>query len=526
MIFLKVLVNFVAIWELISNQINEQKRGLEAIDLDTEYKTAEGYAFSDWQIVARGTGSYQAALEQCKSFREELFQVEQDMNLTEIFETIEQTEIWTAIHKSKSDKVVDKYNFAPLSILGDVSIDITKIPDVAVSTETHVTLKWDKTANAFSYEPHSNSESKSIVCKSNLSFPYRKKDLSSLQTFWKTMKRDLKSVNETLEYEKELSLNYWNMLPKFETGSNVFLHKPPYDEKIVDVNFLSLDLQNEIQSLGMELKNDWKTFRTEIDVTTYGQKFELWKNKIWSLRNRIMDPVFHPMKLYSKEDSDEKQFDSANYRTTLVRIDESEVRIRFAKDFSLPVKSSLNTSDWQTVFTKGYWENEKEKLITRHFFLPSIYDFVFSFFSVTTLIVSCVNFCFSQRNVRKLKKTQKTQDLRIFKLRTREHMREQQQTSSVRAESPEPELEPAPEPEIRETREFVISPMYSRPVPQSQIIDIYPTTVARPKKVKKNNKNRSKKSRPMPPPGMPKPPRSATQEPLYEAESLLSLFDY
>jgi hypothetical protein len=232
------------------------------------------------------------------------------------------------------------------------------------------------------------------------------------------------------------------------------------------------------------------------------------------------------MKLYSKGDSDEKQFDSANYRATLVRIDDSEIRIRFARDFSLPVKSSLNTSDWQTVFTKGYWENEKEKLINRQFFLPSLYDIVFSFFSVTTLIVSCVNFCFSQRNVRKLKKTQKTQDLRIFKLRTREQMREQQQTSSVRAESPEPELDPEPEPEIRETREFVISPMYSRPVPQSQIIDIYPTTVARPKKAKKNNRNRTKKSRPMPPPGMPKPPRSATQEPLYEAESLLSLFDY
>jgi hypothetical protein len=229
------------------------------------------------------------------------------------------------------------------------------------------------------------------------------------------------------------------------------------------------------------------------------------------------------MKLYAKEASDEKQFDPANYRTTLVRIDESEIRIRFAKDFSLPVKSSLNTSDWQTVFTKGYWENEKEKLINRQFFLPSLYDIIFSFFSVTTLIVSCINFCISQRNVRKLKKTQKTQDLRIFKLRTREQMREQQQTSSVRAESPEPE----PTPEIRETREFVISPMYSRPVPQSQIIDVYPTTVARPKKTKRNNRDKkSKKSRPMPPPGMPKPPRSSTQEPLYEAESLLSLFDY
>jgi hypothetical protein len=450
------------------------------------------------------------------------------MNLTEIFEKLELTEIWTAIHKSKSEKVVDKYNFAPLSILGDLSIDITRIPDVAVSTETHVTLKWDKTANAFSYEPNSNSENKSIVCKSNLSFPYRKKDLNSLQTFWKTIKRDLKNINETLDYEKELALNYWNMLPKFETGSNVFLQKPPSDEKIVDINFLSLDLQNEIRSLGIELSLDWKTFRTEIDVATYEQKFELWKNKIWSLRNRITDPIFHPMKLYSKGDSDEKQFDSANYRATLVRIEDSEIRIRFARDFSLPVKSSLNTSDWQTVFTKGYWENEKEKLINRQFFLPSLYDIVFSLFSVTTLVVSCINFCFSQRNVRKLKKTQKTQDLRIFKLRTREQMREQQQTSSIRVESPDPEPtpDPEPEPEIRETREFVISPMYSRPVPQSQIIDIYPTTVARPKQAKRNNRNRSKKSRPMPPPGMPKPPRSATQEPLYEAESLLSLFDY
>jgi hypothetical protein len=118
----------------------------------------------------------------------------------------------------------------------------------------------------------------------------------------------------------------------------------------------------------------------------------------------------------------------------------------------------------------------------------------------------------------KIRKTQRTQNqnLRVFQMR--EQLRESERRNRTSSPDPQPLLDQTQI--IRETRPMVIPPMYSQP--NTTIVDVadYPTTL---QKKKRNRKNR--KPRPKPVPGMPRPTRTTTQEPLYLADSFLSLDD-
>jgi hypothetical protein len=248
----------------------------------------------------------------------------------------------------------------------------------------------------------------------------------------------------------------------------------------------------------------------------YSLKFRRWISLIQEMKKKATDPVYFPAKMLTKRLAVEKQFDSANYRTAMIRIDNSELRIRFAKDFAPPVKSSLNKTDWQTVFTKDYWDNQIEKLANRHFFIPSIFDIVFGLTSIAMFLGSCLNFCLNRRSLKKLKKVQQKQDIRLFKIRERENIRNMERRD--RSASPEPLLPPPPT--IIETRP-IIEPMYSRP--GATIVDIgYPTTLP-PQPRRKRNRNR-RKNRPDPPAVLARAvQRSNTEEPLYRSQSYFSL---
>jgi hypothetical protein len=278
------------------------------------------------------------------------------------------------------------------------------------------------------------------------------------------------------------------------------------------------ELTGLLNAITLELKNEAKTFKTELDLFVYQTKFEKWNLLIENIKQRVTDPFFYPSSNFPGSTLGTRTFDSSNYRASIVRIGDTEIRIQFAKDFSQSVTSSLNSSDWQTVFTREYWNNHVTKLTERHFFTPSLYDIINSIFGSVMLIWTCVNFFMSRTKMHKIRKTQRTQNqnLRVFQMR--EQLRESERRNRTSSPDPQPLLDQTQI--IRETRPMVIPPMYSQP--NTTIVDVadYPTTL---QKKKRNRKNR--KPRPKPVPGMPRPTRTTTQEPLYLADSFLSLDD-
>jgi hypothetical protein len=140
-------------------------------------------------------------------------------------------------------------------------IDLTKIPDAVVNVENHVSLKWDPTDSKFSYEPHANTEKKSIVCKSNLSFPQREGDLKGLRTLANEMLGLVKTQKERLEYERIRFEKLQESLPKLEEGSRVFLPKDESGSTVIDLNPKITELTRQLNAITMELKNESKTFK-------------------------------------------------------------------------------------------------------------------------------------------------------------------------------------------------------------------------------------------------------------------------
>jgi hypothetical protein len=523
MIFLRILLDFVTIWLTLKNEIEVHENFLTTLEVNSTYGKTGGYVSGTWFVTNRGNGTYEEALELCKAFREEVFQVEKGMNLPDLFSAMGSNEVWTSIHKNKASKVVDKDGFAPISLVSDsVVIDLTKIPDAVVNVDNHVALKWDPTDSKFSYEPHSNTEKKSIVCKSNLSFPQREGDLKGLGTLANEMLGLVKIQKEKLEYERIRFEKLQEALPKLEEGSKVFLPKGESGSNVIDLNPKMTELTGKLNAITLEMKNESKTLKTELDLFVYQTKFERWNLLIENIKQRVTDPLFYPSSYFPGSTLGTKIFDSSNYKASIVRIGDAEVRIQFAKDFSQSVTSSLNSSDWQTVFTREYWNNHVTKLTERHFFTPSLYDIINSIFGSVMLIWTCVNFFMSKTKMHKIRKTQRTQNqnLRVFQMR--EQLRESCQSCERRNRTSSPDPQPLLDQTqvIRETRPMVIPPMYSQP--NATIVDVadYPTTL---QKKKRNRKNR--KPRPKPVPGMPRPTRTTTQEPLYLADSFLSLDD-
>jgi hypothetical protein len=539
MIFLRIVFDFLVIWGNLKTYLEDKQKELAEINIVTTYGSVEGYTSNEWHLTNRGSGTYEQGLDMCKSHREEIFQVEIDMQISDIFQKMDLSEIWTGLYQSKANQVVDRDGFAPVSLLSDGTlIDISNILVAKIDTQTHATLKWIKDSNTFSYEPVLNSETKTIICKKNLSFPRTRQNLDSLEKFRLDMTGLIKTELAKLEYEKGVFDNVWESIPQFDEGSNVFLPADGSGAQSINLEETTKELKTEIETLGAALSADLKTFGTEVDVVVYSMKMNRWIGLIQDMKNRVTDPVFFPTKMLTRNMAVEKQFDSSNYKTTLIRIDNSELRVRFSKDFTQSIKSSLNRLDWQTVFTKEYFKHQIELLSHRNFFYPSLYDIIYGLTSLTVFLASCVNFCFSYRGIRRIKKTQQKQDIRLFKIREREIIRNQERRERYGEEdgSPDPLMASAPEPEpIREVPN-IIPPMYSRP--DAMIIDIrdYPSNLpprpelgARPKtKAKKQKRNRNRnRNRPDPPEVLVRAARrSNTEEPLFEADSFLSIENF
>jgi hypothetical protein len=89
MILLRIIFDFWMIWDFTKGQYQDQQKNLKEINVPTVYGVSEGYAAKGWWLVKRETGTYEQGLEMCKANREELFQVEADMDLSDIFEKMD-----------------------------------------------------------------------------------------------------------------------------------------------------------------------------------------------------------------------------------------------------------------------------------------------------------------------------------------------------------------------------------------------------------------------------------------------------
>jgi hypothetical protein len=161
MILLRIIFHFWMIWEFTKGQYKDQQKNLKEINVPTVYGVPEGYAAKGWLLIKRDTGTYEEGLEMCKANREELFQVELDMDLPDIFEKMDLENVWTSLFKSKSNQITDRDGFAPVTILAsELLINNSQIPDSAIDTTKHVVLQWTKETNLFHYVPVANTEKK------------------------------------------------------------------------------------------------------------------------------------------------------------------------------------------------------------------------------------------------------------------------------------------------------------------------------------------------------------------------------
>lgn len=305
----KVIANLTGLLLNLKEVLHGELTEIKELNLKELYLSKNLHTDSHQYAIAEETFKFEEAAQYCFNLRMKNFFVQEEDNLTALFEKFQIKSVWVDGYKSKKSRWLDRTGLGLLThfsktVIKMDSIDLTK-PD----SEYALALTQKNDTSEFYYEMVAMSEARSTVCLGTIAFPNRKRDEFVLKSIKDFTISTLKNQIRRIDYQKRVAERFIAALPMihdnktdeplatFEYGPEVYLEilawKMTIDlcvkfkklQKVEDLAIINAQLLDVHEGYEILMRDIMIPIREPLSLIkeSYakllqeGMKFDLWK---------------------------------------------------------------------------------------------------------------------------------------------------------------------------------------------------------------------------------------------------------
>jgi len=255
-------------------------------DTDSRYQTDKFYV-----IKKEAPANYADAQGFCSSQRAEIFTVQADQKILDMFQNLGIDSSWTQIYRSLDrNALVDDDYFQPIIRTLDANIGMSEVR-LDNMDKNHV-LTLSRIGNRFEYVVTAKSELREVLCLKSIEFPKKSNEKKALSKVKDTFINRLGERIYMVRSWKTFTHNKLKMLPSLLTHLTDIL--PENNLDIMQKVNMKTDA---IKNIPSDIENAFKNIKFEMDVHVLQNLFEDFITKTDGILEEIMEILVDPLKV-------------------------------------------------------------------------------------------------------------------------------------------------------------------------------------------------------------------------------------
>jgi hypothetical protein len=286
--------NILAVLLSLQGIIRQTDTDLGDVNLYDTYGSRELHTETHSLIKAPRTLSKLEAVKYCKEHKRELFSIQENMNLSKVYDFFNITSSWTGFYSSMAyNKLVDLSGYFPVTLLDDGTAIL--LPDTSSMLPTEG-ISLTKRNDGFKYEVEVGNDFHDTLCTKKITFPARSIDISRLENIRKNIRYQLAEKMADIQKKYNLAQKILFTLPEFGTNGT--------DYSIPSI--IGEDVQTKIVAndhfLRHALKNKMLAITDTVDLSELSYELKSFLRLIDTMLDDALAVLSHPILLVPNED--------------------------------------------------------------------------------------------------------------------------------------------------------------------------------------------------------------------------------
>jgi hypothetical protein len=272
---------------------NNAYHSFSALDITLTYADSEQrYQTEKFYVIKKETpANYADAQSFCSEKRAELYTVQNDQKILDLFQKLQIDAVWTQIYRSLDrNALVDDSYFKPIIRTLDANIGISEVR-LENMDKSHI-LTLSRIGNRFEYVVTSKSELRNVLCLQSIEFPKKVEDKKGLDRIKVTF---IDRIQERIYRLKGWKSYTHNRLPLI-IPMKTHLTDVPTENKL-DLMQKINTATDQIKNIPTEMETIFKNIKIELDVQVLQNIFEDFITKTDGILDEIMKILIEPLRV-------------------------------------------------------------------------------------------------------------------------------------------------------------------------------------------------------------------------------------
>jgi len=272
---------------------NNAFHSFSALDISLTYADSEQrYQTDRFYVIKKDTpANYADAQSFCSGQRTELFTVQNDQKILDLFQKLQIEAAWTQIYKSLDrNALVDDSYYPPLIRTLDANIGMSEVR-LDNMDKSHI-LTLSRIGNRFEYVVTSKSELREVLCLKGIEFPKKVEDKKGLERIKITFIDRIQERIFKLRGWKSYTHNRLQLLTTLKTHLTEIS-----TENKLDLMQKINTATDQIKNIPTEMETIFKNIKIELDVQILQNIFEDFITKTDGILDEIMKILIDPLRV-------------------------------------------------------------------------------------------------------------------------------------------------------------------------------------------------------------------------------------